>query len=247
MYSIGQFAKKTGMTIRTLHYYDEIGLLKPAHIDAIGRRKYSDKELAAVVKISTLKYLGYPLDEMKKLLHADRGTLKESLQWQKKLLEKKQLELQQRIRSIEHTAALLDGNENVNDSILFSFVRNAQLENKQMEVLADKMPENLKPILHISDADKIEIEKIYVNKLLAMQELMKQSVAPNEPVAEQFIHEFITEISAYFPLNSVREQDDLEELNQAIDQEEALFPYPLSEQETKWFQEAAEYYWEAKR
>ncbi|MGE7111859.1 MerR family DNA-binding transcriptional regulator [Lysinibacillus sp. NPDC047702] len=50
-YSIGEFAKKTGMTIRTLHYYDEIDLLKPSFISTTGRGFYSDEILYSFKKL----------------------------------------------------------------------------------------------------------------------------------------------------------------------------------------------------
>ncbi len=63
-YAIGEFAKKTGMTIRTLHYYDEVGLLKPAVIAASGRRYYSDENIIELQKIVSLKFLGYSLEQI---------------------------------------------------------------------------------------------------------------------------------------------------------------------------------------
>lgn len=68
-YRIGEFAKKTNTTIRTLHYYDEIGLLKPARTSKTGDRYYSTNEILTVQKIVTLKYLGYPLNKIQKLLN----------------------------------------------------------------------------------------------------------------------------------------------------------------------------------
>ncbi|MCL1702963.1 MerR family transcriptional regulator [Lysinibacillus sp. Bpr_S20] len=47
-YSIGEFAKKTGVTIRTLHYYDEIDLLKPSFTSAAGRRFYSNDDIIKI-------------------------------------------------------------------------------------------------------------------------------------------------------------------------------------------------------
>lgn len=65
MYSIGQFAKKTGLTIRALRYYDEKGLLTPAHISQGGQRLYNDDNILTVQKIVTYKYLDF--------ICADRG------------------------------------------------------------------------------------------------------------------------------------------------------------------------------
>ncbi|MGL4337086.1 MAG: MerR family transcriptional regulator [Turicibacter sp.] len=62
---IGQFAKKANVSIRTLQYYDKIGLLKPSLIDERGRRVYQKSDLVLLHQIMTLKTLGLTLDEIK--------------------------------------------------------------------------------------------------------------------------------------------------------------------------------------
>lgn len=77
-YPIGTFAKKTGVTIRTLHYYDEIGILKP-NITPSGRRFCGDHHFISLQKIVTLKFLGFSLDKIKELMQTEHWNLKESL------------------------------------------------------------------------------------------------------------------------------------------------------------------------
>ncbi|MBB6282526.1 DNA-binding transcriptional MerR regulator [Geobacillus subterraneus] len=63
-YSIGEFAKKTGTTVRTLRYYDEIGLLSPQKHPHSGRRMYTDEDVLTLQKIVSLKFLGYSLGQI---------------------------------------------------------------------------------------------------------------------------------------------------------------------------------------
>ena len=66
MYRIGDFAKLTGCSVKTLRYYDEIDLLKPSSIDNFTNyRYYSENELEVYRKIEHLKKLGFTLDEIK--------------------------------------------------------------------------------------------------------------------------------------------------------------------------------------
>ena len=51
MYTIGVFAKKTGVTIRTLRFYDEKNLLRPSYISESGRRYYKDEDISTLQKI----------------------------------------------------------------------------------------------------------------------------------------------------------------------------------------------------
>ena len=68
MKSISQVAKLTGVSIRTLQYYDEIGLLKPSELTAAGYRMYDDGALQTLQQILFFKELGFPLREIKVIL-----------------------------------------------------------------------------------------------------------------------------------------------------------------------------------
>lgn len=68
-FSIGEFSGKTGIPIPTLHYYDEIGLLRPEKNPFSGHRIYKYQDIITVQKILSLKFLGYNLDKIANLLH----------------------------------------------------------------------------------------------------------------------------------------------------------------------------------
>lgn len=78
MFSVGEFAKKTGLTVRTLHFYEERGLLSPARSRDNGRRFYGNTELTEVQKIVSLKQLGFSLAEIENLLRDPRVSLPRS-------------------------------------------------------------------------------------------------------------------------------------------------------------------------
>ncbi|BAY87136.1 MerR family transcriptional regulator [Calothrix parasitica NIES-267] len=65
---IGELAKQTGLSIRTLHYYDEIGLLCPSDRNEIGHRLYSDKDIIRLQQILSLRQLGFALKEIRECL-----------------------------------------------------------------------------------------------------------------------------------------------------------------------------------
>lgn len=68
MKSISQVARLTGISIRTLQYYDEIGLLKPSELTASGYRLYNDEALQTLQQILFFKELGFSLKEIKEIL-----------------------------------------------------------------------------------------------------------------------------------------------------------------------------------
>ncbi len=67
-YSVGAVARLTGVTVRALHHYDEIGLLKPRARTAAGYRQYSLADLERLHRILTYRELGFALPEIAELL-----------------------------------------------------------------------------------------------------------------------------------------------------------------------------------
>lgn len=63
--TVGEVAKKIGVTVRTLQYYDKVGLLSPSAESEGGRRLYTDKDLVILHQIISLKSLGFSLDDIK--------------------------------------------------------------------------------------------------------------------------------------------------------------------------------------
>ncbi len=66
--TVGEVAKKMGVTVRTLQYYDKEGLLSPSAESEGGRRLYTDKDLVTLHQILSLKSLGFSLDDIKQRL-----------------------------------------------------------------------------------------------------------------------------------------------------------------------------------
>lgn len=61
---VGELARRTGLSIRALHHYDEIGLLKPSAHTASGHRLYTAADIARLHHILSLKQLGFSLEEI---------------------------------------------------------------------------------------------------------------------------------------------------------------------------------------
>jgi len=75
MFRIGDFSRLARVTIKTLHHYDEAGLLQPSHVDRqSGYRYYAASQLETLQRILLLKDLGFALEQIRELLHADAET-----------------------------------------------------------------------------------------------------------------------------------------------------------------------------
>ncbi|AFY55679.1 putative transcriptional regulator [Rivularia sp. PCC 7116] len=76
-WKVGELASLTGLTVRTLHHYDEINLLKPSEYSSSGHRLYREEDIMRLQQILSLRQLGFSLEEIKNCLHnPDFSTVK---------------------------------------------------------------------------------------------------------------------------------------------------------------------------
>ena len=87
--SVHEVAKLTGITARTLHYYDEIGILKPTRLTKAGYRMYDDTALSRLQSILLFRELEFPLKEIKAILDSPNFDASEAISQQIELLELK--------------------------------------------------------------------------------------------------------------------------------------------------------------
>lgn len=84
--TVSETAKLTNISVRTLHYYDEIGLLKPAHTSEAGYRYYDDEALAMLQQILLYRELDFPLKEIRDMLSRPDYDSQAALKAHKELL-----------------------------------------------------------------------------------------------------------------------------------------------------------------
>ena len=106
-YSSGELAQACGVTVRTVQYYDEKGLLPPADLTEGGRRVYTEADAAKLRKILLLKSLGLKLADIKSFLESDVSTtvLRDILEAQDAKLAS---ELEERAQARKHIAAMIE-------------------------------------------------------------------------------------------------------------------------------------------
>lgn len=68
---VGELAKRTGISVRTLHYYDEIGLLAPSRHSEAGYRLYANADVVRLQQIMSLRQLGFSLEQIRECLYRD--------------------------------------------------------------------------------------------------------------------------------------------------------------------------------
>lgn len=106
VYRVQQFATLAGVTVRTLHHYDRLGLLRPAR-NGSGYRVYNARHLERLEQIVALRFVGVPLGEIADLLGREQRSLPEVLQAQLSLLQHQRRQCDRAIAAIEQAAEAL--------------------------------------------------------------------------------------------------------------------------------------------
>ncbi len=106
-FRVKEFAEFSGVTVRTLQYYDRMGLLKPSSYTNSNHRIYRIDDLLRLQQILTFKYLGYGLVEIRKLMSSPAYDVAEALKTQGKALGDRIAQLQKVAKSIDRAVNAL--------------------------------------------------------------------------------------------------------------------------------------------
>lgn len=145
-YTVKQLARLSGVSVRTLHHYDEIGLLKPAFVGENRYRYYGRDELVRLQDILFHRELGVPLQEIARALDEGGRDRISVLEEQRELLRDRVQRSRQLIRTIDRTIAELKGTDNMSDSDLykgFSPQKQAEYENWLVDRYGPSMRERI--------------------------------------------------------------------------------------------------------
>ena len=118
-HTVKQVAKLSGVSVRTLHHYDEVGLLKPACVGANGYRYYGREELLRLQQILFHRELGFSLEEIARVLDAKDFDRVAALKAHRLKLEAETRRYRQLVRTIDHTLAALEGEAKMEDKAMY--------------------------------------------------------------------------------------------------------------------------------
>ncbi len=134
-YLVNELAEISGVTVRTLHHYDEIGLLIPSERSDKGHRFYSKRELLRLQQILFYKELDMSLQEIREVLDAPDFDLVEALKDHKKKLEKRAEQMQKLLVTLEKTINKLNQNKMMTDKELYEGFSPEEAKNNRREAV----------------------------------------------------------------------------------------------------------------
>ncbi len=127
IYRVRQFAARTGVTVRTLHHYNRLGLLKPSWRSGAGHRLYRESDVARLEQIVVLKFLGLPLAQIGRLLET-RSSLADTLGRQRHVLAEKRDRLDAAIAAIQRAEASLQAGRDRDWDLFAAIVREIKMQ-----------------------------------------------------------------------------------------------------------------------
>jgi DNA-binding transcriptional MerR regulator len=202
-YTVQRLAILAGVSVRTLHYYDEIGLLKPAYTAENGYRFYKEKELLSLQQILFFRELEFPLEKIKEIMLSPGFDSLEALSDQQKLLEVKKKRIEQLLQTITTTIESLKGGVRMTDDTTFSAFNDPTYQAHKDEVEkrwgnTDAYKQSKQRVGKMSKADleRVKAEAEDISRTAA--ELMVKGFSCDSPEVQKQVERFYKHLHNFY-------------------------------------------------
>ena len=162
---IGEFAKRSGVTVKTLLHYDKIGLLKPSEKTEAGYRIYCEEDFLKLQQITTLKFIGLPLSEISHILYESGENLENMISIQKKALEEKKKHIDAVIEVFNKAKNTAKKNGFLDANNLIDLIKITNIESRVREQYKSDKNLNIRSNLHSYNINKIDFDKWCFNQI----------------------------------------------------------------------------------
>ena len=131
-YSSGQFARMANVSVRTIRFYDKQNILKPSYVTEAGARFYTDSDVARLQQILLLKYLGFSLEDIRKITIKDTDWhyMLNSLTLQHKLIQDRMEQMQMVEKAIDNTIRQIRQYHQIDWSQMLELIHLTNAENR---------------------------------------------------------------------------------------------------------------------
>lgn len=132
-YTVQALAKLANTSVRTLHYYDEIGLLSPSRVSRNGYRQYDEPELLKLQQILFFRELDFPLADIKRILSSPYFDMAAALTDHRQLIELKRKRLTKLLATIDQTIKKLNHQTTMPDEELYDSFADEEMKEYAQE------------------------------------------------------------------------------------------------------------------
>jgi DNA-binding transcriptional MerR regulator len=205
-YTVKQLADLASISVRTLHYYDEIGLLKPSHVADNGYRYYQQPELLKLQQILFFRELDFPLADITKMVNASNFEALTALLDQRKLLKLKQDRLTDLLTTIDRTITTLKGGENMNNNDLFGSFTTDQIDQYKEEAKqrwgdTQAYQQSVERTTHWTKADYDKVAKEGAAFTQKIADAMVAGLAVTSPEVQELIDQHYNAVRTFYEPN----------------------------------------------
>ena len=199
-YTVKQVAKLSGVSIRTLHHYDEIGLLKPARVGANGYRYYGREELLRLQQILLHRELGFALDDIRRVLGAAEFDRKAALRAHRERLVSEIERYRRLVQTLDATLAALEGKADMNDKALYhGFSPEKQAQHEAW--LVDRFGSQVRTRIDEAKArmqkwSQADLDR-HVQEVETIQTELAEAMADGKPADSAEVHELIRRLHGW--------------------------------------------------
>ena len=162
---IGEFAKRSGVTVKTLLHYDKIGLLKPSEKTDSGYRIYCEDDFLKLQQITTLKFIGLSLNEISHIIHESGENLENMISIQKKALEEKKKHIDAVIDVFNKAKNTAKKNGFLDANNLINIIKITNMESRVREQYKSDKNLNIRSNLHSYNINKVDFDKWCFNQI----------------------------------------------------------------------------------
>jgi DNA-binding transcriptional MerR regulator len=205
-YTVKKVADLAGISVRTLHYYDQIGLLAPSFVKSNGYRYYSEGDLARLQQILFFRELEFSLDQIKEMMDDKDFDSVTALGEQKKLLLMKRKRMDLLVKTIDITIQSRKGGDRMSDDQVFKGFDEEQLEKYKEEAKkrwghTDAWKQSQERTKNWTKADKERIAKegeMWTQKFAGLRE---KGFVVNSPEVQKMIEEHYNGLRRFYEPN----------------------------------------------
>jgi len=176
-YTVQKLGRLAGISTRTLRYYDELGILKPAMINSSGYRIYGQKEVDLLQQILFYRELGVSLENIKKIIQSHSFDSTEALrQHHIKLLEKKK-QLEALIKNVEKSIAMAEGRIKMTDQEKFEGFKQKLIDENEAKYGKEAREKYGDEAVEKSNARLKNMSKEDFEKMKALSDQIEETLA----------------------------------------------------------------------
>jgi DNA-binding transcriptional MerR regulator len=201
-YTVKQVSTLSGVSVRTLHFYDEIDLLKPAYVQANGYRYYEEPQLLRLQQILFYRELDVPLAEIQRLMGADDDGRLDALKAHRDLLRARVSRMSTLMATVDKTIAHLEGRSPMASEELFEGFDPAQQARYEDEVRerwgATALDESKRRTAQFTKEDWARVKGDADVQGEAWKAVLDKGLAPDDPEVQAVVQQHFDWINRFY-------------------------------------------------